>query len=95
MTFDKKIRYRNPLVLVGKKADLKTALMNTIFPDNPAGSDNVVGIREIMKRLEVAPMWKNLKLSPLMVSQALQELRDDDLLIDSTDGWEKPVPPPP
>lgn len=68
-----------------KKTQLKNYILNTILPNT--GDPVILNVQQILVELRKIQQFNDLKVSEIMVAQALEELRTSGDLLEDSDGW--------
>ena len=68
-----------------KKQQLKNYILASVFPTT--GNPRILDTAGILAQLRTIQAFNDLKVSELMVLQALEELRASGELLEDSDGW--------
>ena len=76
---------RKDFYTVAKKTQLKEYILSTVLPNT--GNPLIMNVQEILVELRKLKAFNDLKVSEIMVLQALEELRVAGSLLRDDDGW--------
>lgn len=81
------MQYRNAKFYDNVKEQLKADIMASCFPDPKPGLEpTIMDEKAVLATLRQQPVYLKMRLSEIMVGQALEELRADGSLLREDDG---------